>query len=301
MNPFTVTSRRMGLLMAAFSLCLAPLPQAMGAHATEQAIRELERKYDAAYNSRNPAAVASLYAEDARILAPDHEVINGRRAIEQYYKAEFAANPTKSETTLLEVIGDGDFPFETGTWVNRNPDGTVGYKGKHMVVWKRDGDSWRIFRETWNIDAPAYAGIDDPELRRTLEDYDRAWFRQDAALFEKLLGEDFAQIDPQGRTLARSDVIAIAKSGAVKFEVGQSSDVKARIYGDTAVVTGKWTEKSMIKGQPFEEVMQNTVVLTKIDGQWKVVSDQSTLITTAKPQPLAEQNPQGVRSRNHSM
>jgi uncharacterized protein (TIGR02246 family) len=272
------------MVALAISSLLLPIQEAMAAeaNATREAIQVLERKYDAAYNSGDAAALASLYSDDAQIFAPDHEVIKGRHAIQEFWKGLIAASTAKNESTPIQIEDHGEVAIETGTWVGRNPDGDIAEQGKYMVVWKRDGARWKIHRETWNSVRPASVNAADPELRRTQQEYDRAWLRQDPALFERLLSKDFMQVDPQGKVLTKSEVIANAKSGEVKFEVGQSDEVKVRIYGDTAIVSGKWTEESTNKGQTTEAVMQNIVVFARIDNQWKVVSDQVTIIDSQK-------------------
>ena len=118
----------------------------------------------------------------------------------------------------------------------------------------------------------------EQEVRRVGQEYDRAWFQQDAAAFERLLADDFTQIDHEGKLFSKAEIVANAKSGDVKFEVGQSEDLKVRVYGNTAVVTGRWTEKSTNKGKPVVGTMLNTVVYVKKNGNWQVVSDQVTPI-----------------------
>src|SRR5262249_36611488 len=123
----------------------------------------------------------------------------------------------------------------------------------------------------------------EQEVRRLEQEYDKAWLQQDAAAFERLLADDVKQIDPEGKVLSKAEIVANAKSGNVKFEVGQSDDVKVRVYGDTAVLNGRWTEKSTDKGKPFAGTLQMTIVWVKRNGKWQVVSDQVTPIASPKP------------------
>ncbi len=125
----------------------------------------------------------------------------------------------------------------------------------------------------------------EQEVRRAGQEYDRAWLQQDAAAFERLLADDVTQIDHEGKVFSKAEIVANAKSGAVKFETGQSDDVKVRVYGNTAVVTGRWTEKSTNKGKPVDGTMLNTVVFVKKNGNWQVVSDQVTPIAPQQPKP----------------
>lgn len=254
------------------------------AKATRATMEALGKKYDDAFNQRDAAALSSLYAMDAQIIAAEQDAIQGRSAIEKFWKTELAMTVGKQTSTVVEVEDHGDVAFETGKWVINLPEGGLADRGTYMLVWKRIDGHWRIHRETWNLDATVSASADARKaLLRVREEYDKAWLRQDSTSFQRLLAEDYVQIDPEGKVLSKADVIANAKSGSVKIEIGRTDDLKVRIFGNTAITTGRWTEKGTTKGKPFEDVMQNVVVLFRDRGQWRVVSDQVTLIRPTSP------------------
>jgi len=93
------------------------------------------------------------------------------------------------------------------------------------------------------------------------------------------LAEDFIAIGNGGKLSTKAQEIAEAKAGETKFEVGRSEDVKVRLYGDIAIVNGRWIEKRTTKGKPFEGTSLYTTVYVKSNGKWQIVSDQVTLIT----------------------
>jgi uncharacterized protein (TIGR02246 family) len=120
---------------------------------------------------------------------------------------------------------------------------------------------------------------DEQEVRRLNLEYDNAILKQDAAVFERLFADDFVVIKIGGKLSAKAQEIAEARSGETKFEVGRSEDVKVRFYGDTAIVNGRWVEKSVTKGKPFEGSHLYTTVYVKQGGKWQIVSDQVTPVT----------------------
>lgn len=251
--------------------------------ATRRAIEEQDRAYDVAFNQGDAKTLASLYAEDAQIYPPNHAVVKGRSAVEAFWKGMFAASGDKNASKPLEVQDFGDVAVETGTWVGAGADGVSRTRGKYIAVWKKAAVQWKLYRETWNSDDPAAAEVAaDPALKKILTEYDVAWLKQDTAAFARLLAEDFVQVDPDGKQLSKKDVIASAKAGDTKMEVGHSDHVKIRVYGETAVVNSRWTEKSVSKGKAVDAVMQNVVVLVRKEGQWQVVSDQVTLVASSK-------------------
>ena len=126
--------------------------------------------------------------------------------------------------------------------------------------------------------APNSAG-DEQEVRRLNLEYDTAILKQDAAAYENLFADDFIVIKMGGKQATKAQEIAEAKAGETKIEVGRSEDVKVRLYGNTAIVNGRWVEKSITKGKPFEGSHMYTTVYVKRDGKWQIVSDQVTPLT----------------------
>ena len=118
----------------------------------------------------------------------------------------------------------------------------------------------------------------EQEIRKLQQEYDQAWVKQDVAAFERLIADDITQTDMKGRVLSKAQIIANAKSGDVKFESGKSDNIKVRVYGNTALVTSVWTEKSINKGEVLAGSTINTMVYVKKNGAWQVVSDQVTPI-----------------------
>lgn len=119
----------------------------------------------------------------------------------------------------------------------------------------------------------------EQEIRSINLEYDKAIAQQDTAVYERLLAEDFIATENGGKLSTKAQEIADTKAGETKFEVGRSEDVKVRLYGDTAIVNGRWIEKSTTKGKPFDGTYLYTTVYAKSNGKWQIVSDQVTLVT----------------------
>jgi uncharacterized protein (TIGR02246 family) len=119
----------------------------------------------------------------------------------------------------------------------------------------------------------------EQEIRDLQAQYDKAALEQDAAAFDRLFADDFTITQVGGRVNTKAEVVAMAKAGDTKMELGRSEDVKVRLYGNTAIVTCRWIEKSTTKGKPFEGTQIFTTVWVKNNGVWQIVSDQGTLVT----------------------
>lgn len=115
-------------------------------------------QFQAAYSSGDAAALASLYTEDAAVLPPDAERIDGREDIQAMWQSFMDAGVADLELETVELRPHGDSASEVGTFTITAPDGqggrvTVG--GKYIVLWREGEDGvWRLHRDIWN-DNPA--------------------------------------------------------------------------------------------------------------------------------------------------
>jgi ketosteroid isomerase-like protein len=106
-----------------------------------------------------------------------------------------------------------------------------------------------------------------------------ALLRGDTAFIEQVYAEDYVVTGANGVVRTRAQVIADMKSGAQTFESMKNDGVRVRAYGDTAIVTGRTTQKGQYKGQPSLSPTQFTRVYVKRDGRWQLVANSSSVYT----------------------
>jgi uncharacterized protein (TIGR02246 family) len=136
----------------AFVLAAVVLLNARAARADEvrDAVEAGNENFIAAYLAEDAQAIAQLYTETAEVIAPGAPVARGRAAIADFWKAGFAANPPKSiQLETREVESAGDLAVELGTVKLGFRDGST-QQARYLVVWKREGGSWRLHRDIWN-------------------------------------------------------------------------------------------------------------------------------------------------------
>ena len=116
-------------------------------------------RFGEAVRSADAAALASLYTEDARILPPNSEMIQGREGIEAYWAGAFQMGIKDIVLTIVDVIGMGDMVCEIGkAVVSIQPEGMDAIEdiAKYLVVWKKDVDgTWKLHVDIWNTSLPA--------------------------------------------------------------------------------------------------------------------------------------------------
>jgi ketosteroid isomerase-like protein len=91
--------------------------------------------------------------------------------------------------------------------------------------------------------------------------------------------DDYTLININGQVSDKSKMIDGFKSGQNKLTVDDISDMKVRVYGDTAVVTGKVSVKGMMGGKDVTGQALFTRVYVKQAGHWQSVALQQTRVS----------------------
>jgi hypothetical protein len=101
-----------------------------------------------------------------------------------------------------------------------------------------------------------------------------------ALALNRIYADDFIGIGPSGTVRTKPQVISDFTSGELKFQSITTDDVRVRIYGNTAVETGRSTMIGQDKGKAVPRDNRFTRVWIKHDGHWRLVANHySSLIT----------------------
>lgn len=102
----------------------------------------------------------------------------------------------------------------------------------------------------------------------------------DAAALDRLYAEDFIGIGPSGTVRTKAQVIADFTSGSLRFQSITTDDVQWRVYGDTAVETGRSTMDGQDKAKAVPRDNRFTRVWVKRQGRWQLVANHYSLLVT---------------------
>jgi len=120
------------------------------------------------------------------------------------------------------------------------------------------------------------AGGAEDQIKALLNQSRQAVLKGDTSYLEKNAAEDYSRVGPDGKRVSKSDWINAIKSGDVKMESVETSDVKVRVYGNAAVATYAADVKGTNKGQDISGHNQITRVFVKQAGKWEEVAFHST-------------------------
>jgi len=115
-------------------------------------------------------------------------------------------------------------------------------------------------------------------VRQAERDRREAMLRGDVQALGGLLAEDYVGTGARGRVRTKAEVLAQYRSGAVKYESINEDDVKIRIYGSAAVVTGRTRSKGKEEGKSFGGEHRFTRVWVARQGRWQLVDWHSSRI-----------------------
>ncbi len=121
----------------------------------------------------------------------------------------------------------------------------------------------------------------DQSTVREIVDMERqareASIRRDAEFSQRTLAEDYVAITPLGQVTTKQDTLSARKSGQLRYETIDVSDMVVRVYGDTAVVTARADVKGHQLGEDFSGPYRYTRVWVRRTGHWQAVSYQATV------------------------
>src|SRR5215813_5170442 len=99
----------------------------------------------------------------------------------------------------------------------------------------------------------------------------QAQIEADAAALERIYAADFIGVGPSGAVRTKSQVISDFTSGELKFQSITTDEVRVRIYGNTAVETGRSTMNGQDRGKAVPRENRFSRVWVKQQGHWRLV------------------------------
>ena len=121
------------------------------------------------------------------------------------------------------------------------------------------------------------AASDEQTVAKLENDWNEAANKGDKATLERVLAEDFTSTDDAGNIVrSRSAYIDAVVKGPKAIEY-KYSELVIKMYGNAAVVTGRWTGK--MEGSSATGDSRFTDTFVKLSNGWKGVATQDTRIS----------------------
>lgn len=125
-------------------------------------------------------------------------------------------------------------------------------------------------------------GISESEALNTAQKWSLALGRTDIAGLDEILHDDYMHIHATSMVESKAKFIGALKEGARKYAPFTIEDSRVRVFGDSAVVTGKFMLKATMRERVIERVNMFSLVMVKTPGGIKIASFQATSIPQEK-------------------
>jgi ketosteroid isomerase-like protein len=120
----------------------------------ESVLRDLNTRWDDAFNSQQPAVVAAFYDDEATVMPSGAAPVTGGKAIVEFWRNLIGQGVVDHKIDISETIVDGNLAMQRGSWsaaaVNEAGERQV-FKGSLQLVFRRQIDGhWKTYTHIWN-------------------------------------------------------------------------------------------------------------------------------------------------------
>ena len=98
------------------------------------------------------------------------------------------------------------------------------------------------------------------------------------AFFRRVYSDDFIGIAGSGEVMDKQKYLFAVQSSPVKYSSFIASDIRVRIYQETAVVSCLWSAHGTVSGHPVSRQYRVTHIYINGTRGWQAVSSQETLL-----------------------
>jgi ketosteroid isomerase-like protein len=117
-------------------------------------------------------------------------------------------------------------------------------------------------------------------VRQQDEERIHAQITADTVALKRIYADDFLGIGPTGVMRPKADVIADFTSHALTYQSITTADVRVRVYGNTAVETGRSTMVGQDRGKAVPRENRFTRVWVMTLGRWQLVANHYSPMTS---------------------
>ncbi len=121
-------------------------------------------------------------------------------------------------------------------------------------------------------------GSQHKEIEGLEQDWRQALISSNVTALDRLLADDYLGVTANGTLETKADLLALRRGGTVRISELNLSDLKIRVYGDTAVVTSRAELTGTNGGTDISGHYRYTRVYNRREGQWRIVSFEASRI-----------------------
>jgi ketosteroid isomerase-like protein len=116
------------------------------------------------------------------------------------------------------------------------------------------------------------------QIENLEQDWRKALLASNVPAMDHLLADDYLGVTANGTLETKADLLAMRRAGTVHISELNLSDLKVRVYGDTAVVTSRAEIAGTNGGTDIGGHYRYTRVYNRRNGEWRIVSFEASRI-----------------------
>lgn len=152
----------------------------------------------------------------------------------------------------------------------------------HLALGFKETEQIRCFKKILGDSSAALDAGEIATILRIEEQLAAAWVAGDRAFIEALLAPDWSVTDAAGQVLTKQEVIDEAfNSSDRQIEAMTIDEVNVRVFGETAVATGRTRARGRYRGEEVSVVLRFTDVFLRRSGGWRIVASHGSVVAQA--------------------
>ena len=117
-------------------------------------IDEANKNFVNLFNKGDSIGLANMFTFDGKSMEPNEPAFIGRSQIQTHYSIVMKAGANKLGLRTTGLWGDENMLAEEGEFTFMDKDEKLLDKGKYIVLWRKEDDKWKLFRDCYNSDLP---------------------------------------------------------------------------------------------------------------------------------------------------
>ena len=132
-------------------------PNIKGNSVEREAIVKAANAFSKAVIDGNIEGIMAGYTKDAKIFPNNLNILSGNDLKSYWTPRDNGYKTVHHKITPEEVQFFGDYAHDYGRYEGKTqkPDGSIeGWKGKYVVVWRKEDGKWKMYLDIWNAIRP---------------------------------------------------------------------------------------------------------------------------------------------------
>ncbi|UJH66627.1 DUF4440 domain-containing protein [Allomuricauda sp. SCSIO 65647] len=119
----------------------------------KEAIISASNEFSKAFMAKDVTGMVNTYTSDAKIFPNNLEILSGENLKKYWTPNENSLETIHHKITSEHIQFFGNYAHDYGHYEGKTKqeDGSiVEWKGKYVVVWKKENDNWKMYLDIWN-------------------------------------------------------------------------------------------------------------------------------------------------------